>query len=179
MSFSLNEVEATARKAARGAGYAWGMADEAGRAVRWLCAHGIDGCGALAGLVQADGEAGVCPLVTGCMIADLGVAQAEFAQVRVPVLVVPFVARMAQAKACRVALVTDHGKAVIDGDGVMMRGDLRHTATIQMAVTADFLDPPQTASRAEPDAADWAILNAFAQRTYAPATEESRRKGAG
>ena len=35
MSHSLGEVEALARKAARGGGYSWGMAEEAGFAVRW------------------------------------------------------------------------------------------------------------------------------------------------
>lgn len=54
-SFALNEVEATAKNAARGAGYSWGMAEEAAKATRWLCANGIDGCKALARvLAQAD-----------------------------------------------------------------------------------------------------------------------------
>lgn len=56
MSFSLNEVEAMVRKAARGAGYSWGMADEAGKAARWLCSVGLDGTAALAGVLgRADG----------------------------------------------------------------------------------------------------------------------------
>lgn len=36
MALSLNQVEHTARKAARGAGLPWGLAEDAGRAVRWL-----------------------------------------------------------------------------------------------------------------------------------------------
>ena len=31
MNWSLNELDAMARKAARGAGYSWGLAEEAGR----------------------------------------------------------------------------------------------------------------------------------------------------
>ena len=34
MSFSLNEIEAMGRRAARGAGLHWGIAEEAGKAVR-------------------------------------------------------------------------------------------------------------------------------------------------
>jgi len=34
--YSLNQVEHTVRKAARGAGLSWGVAEDAGRAVRWL-----------------------------------------------------------------------------------------------------------------------------------------------
>ncbi len=41
--YSLNQVEHTVRKAVRGAGVSWGVAEEAGRAVRWL--HMIDAPG--------------------------------------------------------------------------------------------------------------------------------------
>ncbi len=36
MRLSLNQVEQGARKAVRGAGLDWGLAEEAGRAIRWL-----------------------------------------------------------------------------------------------------------------------------------------------
>ncbi len=39
---SLNEVEGLAGKAARGAGLAWGMAEETAKAARWLAACGLD-----------------------------------------------------------------------------------------------------------------------------------------
>ena len=42
MKCSLNEIELNSRKAARGCGLPWGVADEAGKAVRWLHAFGLD-----------------------------------------------------------------------------------------------------------------------------------------
>ena len=36
MSWSLSEIGALATKAARGSGMDWGLADEAGYAVKWL-----------------------------------------------------------------------------------------------------------------------------------------------
>lgn len=90
MDWSLNEIEGLARKAARGAGYGWGHAEEAGKATRWLCAAGWPGAELLAGLLTAqDGVAHdairprdctgtwranggtLCPLVTGAVICDL------------------------------------------------------------------------------------------------------------
>ncbi|MGR3983857.1 MAG: DUF3726 domain-containing protein [Gammaproteobacteria bacterium] len=50
---SLNQIEQTARKAARGAGLAWGLADETGRALRWLHAHGFHGAAALADWLES------------------------------------------------------------------------------------------------------------------------------
>ena len=53
MNWSLNELDAMARKAARGAGYSWGLAEEAGRATRWLAAAGLPGPMCLAQLLAA------------------------------------------------------------------------------------------------------------------------------
>ena len=43
MTWSLNEIETLSRKAARGAGLSWGLAEEAGKATRWLAAAGLPG----------------------------------------------------------------------------------------------------------------------------------------
>ncbi len=51
MGLSLNEIELTGRKAVRGAGLPWGLAEDAGRAVRWLEMVGLPGMAWLAGLL--------------------------------------------------------------------------------------------------------------------------------
>jgi len=45
---SLGQIEQMARKAARGAGFAWGLADQVGQAVRWLHTYALNGAPALA-----------------------------------------------------------------------------------------------------------------------------------
>ena len=42
-NFSLGEIDALTRKATRGAGYSWGIAEEVGKAIRWLSAYGFYG----------------------------------------------------------------------------------------------------------------------------------------
>ena len=104
---SLGEVEALCLKAARGAGYDWGLAEEAGAAARWLAARGLDGPAILLALLEArkdlaslrltegrvtqmdDGP--VCPIVLGAYISDLG-GMAPLAEVPVlrPALLLPF-----------------------------------------------------------------------------------------
>ena len=188
MSFSLNEVEATARKATRGAGYPWGIADEAGKAVRWLCANGVDGCGALIGLLQMvdgrdfetlKGGPFLCPLLAGCSYADHGKQGAQMAAVAMPVLLLPFIASLAGSKAIKIQLICTGGVATIDGDRLCRQGDFPDLSDCIIRQSHDFGRPNGRTSRAEPDPEYWAILNAYAHRTYAPATEESRLKGAG
>ena len=60
MKVSLNQIEQTARKAARGAGLAWGLADEVGRAMRWLHTYGLNGAALLAAHLDGDGGDGFC-----------------------------------------------------------------------------------------------------------------------
>ena len=52
MKRSLNEIEQTCRKAARGSGLPWGVADDTGRAMRWLHTFQLDGVSGLIGLLE-------------------------------------------------------------------------------------------------------------------------------
>ena len=196
MTFSLNEVEAIAKKAARGAGYPWGLAEEAGRATRWLAAHGLDGCAALAGLLEAvDGapptpqpgpiwEAAsgrLCPVATGAALSDhahaLG-AETRLGAITQPLLLLPFAAFLARDKGT-ISVAWEGGGAVTDGQ-VSTHGTTPAWslwATLRLGGTLEA--PRAPGSRADPAPEAWASLAAFAHRTYAPATEESRQKGAG
>lgn len=69
MSWSLIEVEALAKKAAKGAGYSWGEAEDAARAVRWLEARGLGGAAALAAHLTGGGK-GSCPIWKGIAVSD-------------------------------------------------------------------------------------------------------------
>lgn len=122
---SLNEIEAMARKAARGAGMSWGLAEEAGKAARWLALHDQPGLAALVDLLewrdgrahemlrphettgadgarlwQAAGDA-LCPVAAGTALVDFAFdlrradASIRLHTVRAPLLLLPFLARAA------------------------------------------------------------------------------------
>lgn len=205
MSFALIEVEATAKKATRGAGYGWGVAEEASKAARWLCAAGIDGVAALArALEKVDGKtlAGLtptalggdwrseqglmCPLTAGAALSDATVFWAEEGKridgVVVPVLLLPFAANAARQLDKVVTLSWDGTQIATDGYVASVvsgdpAADSAETVVVRCGGEVSQALPAQT--RATPSAADWSTLNQFAHRTYAPDTEESRLKGAG
>ena len=85
MSWSLGETGALAIKAARGAGFAWGLAEDAGFAVVWLQARGLPGAPALCSYLswyaannhRQDEQTGRCPLLTGAAISDGVVTEKE------------------------------------------------------------------------------------------------------
>lgn len=203
MSFSLNEIESTAKKATRGAGYPWGLAEEAAKATRWLCARELDGCGILLEALQrmdgaelglhrpAPGGAtwsaaggAMCPLSAGAALAD----RAKFLisnsitlhLVCAPALVFPFAATASAILDQPITLHWSTGTASVTVDNLALAGALPgEEESLTVALGGAIEAASRAATRATPDPAVWAALGALAHRTYAPATEESRLKGAG
>jgi len=121
VTFSLNEIETQTVKAARGAGLPWGMAEEAGKAARWLAAHKQPALDALAGLLDLidqrsygdiapvrDGQRWVgregllCAMTAGITLCDRAEALADgerfqTGRIAYPVLSLPFVAAAQRA----------------------------------------------------------------------------------
>lgn len=131
MLCSLNEIRALATGAARGAGLPWGVAEEAGRAARWLEARGLAGLSALEGALQClsapdwrrcfpvpegavwRAEAGEMDgLLAGMTLADRADGPLPFSgggalvlsRVRRPLLAVPFMAGVAGVCGARLAV---------------------------------------------------------------------------
>jgi Protein of unknown function (DUF3726) len=209
MTYSLNEVEAMCRRAARGAGLSWGMAEEAGKAARWLSAHSLPGPAILLSLLeQNDGtayedlapmnvegewrspEGRLCPLIAGAALCD---RSARFGEGKVhrlgptshPVLLAPYAAAAARQSGRQIHLSWQGADLYFSGTECMARAADRALLVAQVdTVDCTSCDQqPGTAfqlnSRAEITPQVWKSLAALAQRTYAPATEESRISGAG
>ena len=204
MTLSLNEVEALAKKATRGAGYPWGIAEEAGKAVRWLCAMNFDGCAALADLlVECEGEnlsdrtpvlgsvwasrgGRLCPLLAGATLSDLADVltgeELRLENVARPILLAPFASLAARTLEAPICLDWDNARISTDGAAIAAEGDTGAAVACVTIYVADGFDPAEAqaaCSRADPDAKTLDTLNRLAHRTYAPATEASRLSGAG
>lgn len=209
MSYSLNEIEALSKRAARGAGLSWGMSEEAAKAVRWLASHGLPAAGLFADAltqndkvahgdvcpVSLDGvwhaRSGVlCPLSAGAALNDcaarlLADQSIEMANVSHPLLVVPFAAWAAVHIKAPVVVSWRDARFKTDGFGLWIGGAkdqivLREPVALHCALATDVDDVVAIAGqRGEVSDLSWARLNKFAHRTYAIATEESRMRGAG
>ncbi|MDR9395451.1 MAG: DUF3726 domain-containing protein [Roseovarius sp.] len=128
MTWSLGEIEALSRKAARGSGLSWGLAEEAGRAARWLCAAGLPGADCLASLLQRNDGAAyetlcpaetdgpwaaaggtLCPLITGAALSDRAAELAAgqditLARTAFPLLLYPYMAGAADETGAALSL---------------------------------------------------------------------------
>ena len=198
ISWSLGETAALATKAARGAGMPWGLADETGVAVSWLHAHGIPGLAALCrylkwrdnGIVtqwpdRPAGAACYCPIALGTAYMD-GAIPLTLATgtIREPVLMLPFIAKRNTGQPMQVDLgdMSIH----LSKDGFC--SPYLNTALLISQANCTINHATDTAAMAPNELTQRvpsyffgcvAVLNEFAKKTYAPATDESRMAGAG
>ncbi len=177
---SLSEITATGRKAAKGAGYSWGLADEAGRATAWLWEHGIDGITALADVLDARSPQ-TCPIYIGTRLCDAPPEKpVVFQNVHSPILLLSFAAEL--SKITQTSYQLTFANAVFSTNPTAMfcanpATDTQGTAQFSRGpVSGEQLAP---APRREAPAQAWARLGAWEHKTYAPATEASRLAGAG
>ena len=209
MSFSLNEVESMAKRAARGAGFDWGLAEEAGKAVRWLTERDLPGAEALAQLlidndhkdydelapISGDGPwharcGRLCPIACGAALSDRAQAIAagravELGSTRQPLLLAPGAAAAARLSGSTIELSWDGVTMVLTADGAAIEGS--QEALKSELARRVFCRTTQRvaiicAARKRGravNAESWSRLDDFAHRTFAPASEASRISGAG
>lgn len=209
MTYALNEVEGLSKRAARGAGLSWGLAEEAAKAVRWLASHDLPSLAPFAELLaendtksyadvapkSRDGRwvahGGVlCPLACGAALCDravdIGAGNGiEMEAISHPVLLAPFAAFVAKRVGKIVALYWHDLTVYTDGSQLWVEGEKAALEIGAAQGVTCFLAELQTGkpyvgqARCMEDPQNWDMLSRFAQRTYAPATEQSRNLGAG
>ena len=209
VELSLNEVETLAAKAGRGAGFSWGLADDIGKGARHLAIAGLPWAAALLGLAAivpllppspehalAADLAGasiapsvpggvLCPVRTGALLADRPHRRAGDAlrieRVAYPLWLIAFAAlpgrsapiglswpgAAATVRACSIALPPENCDWLAPLADVVLGPSLARLAAAAPRRRAHI-------GRAELDA-----LIELAARTYVPASESSRAKGAG
>ncbi len=209
MIWSLNEIEAETKKAIRGAGLAWGLAEEGAKAARWLAARAIDPMPALMDILDRhdrgenistaimlsqtgrwEARDPICPIVLGatlCDRADLLVASPFAAgPVARPLLIIPFAARAAGMLKRELRLNLNGDDVLLSAQGELMAkttpADPADVDELRCRIAEGGASMPvsrMTNAGLAVDRDRWSRLMQFAHRTYVPATERSRLEGAG
>ncbi|MEM6578216.1 MAG: DUF3726 domain-containing protein [Pseudomonadota bacterium] len=208
MTHSLGEIDSLARRAARGAGMSWGLAEEAGQAVAWLSAHGLPGADDLAALLQRQDnrdhsaahpmtdrsswkarDGALCPIAAGAALSDRADDIAQMQSLRLlncdmPFLLLPFLASIAQRTGVAVRITVAAHDAVCSPKGLYLSQDVPDADSPASDVTLVPQAPLQgmhipRGRRATPNEHALTVLTQFADRLYAPETEARRRTGAG
>ena len=194
---SLNELEVSARKAASALGWPFGLAEEFGRATIWSAVHLPGAIPSLLDLAELGyGPANCNRTGRTATFKSSGAASAIAA---FDLLAAGVCNRVIFRSACRpkgllgfggsasnafgTAFTVECGRdrATVSGDLCHLTGPLPRNCQLSIEVAASVdgsrLRPPKDGVAV--DAAVWRRLETLAARFLVPATEMSRRKGAG
>jgi hypothetical protein len=178
LDLSLNEVEVLAQKAARGAGLPWGAAEDTGRAAAWIAARFGPWAAELLALLHAQDPT---LLLAGLLADDF--SDRHIARVASPLWALPgLLTTTTRPAAIRLGDLATHcnpGEAAT-------ASDLNVPPACALTITFAAAPLPDLPHRLVPRfrrslvaGGDWQELQALAYRTYVPATDHSRRSGAG
>jgi hypothetical protein len=131
-------------------------------------------------LFKSENQAEVCGLSLGCALSDRGADALDGitinANILCPMIALAILGNSLHDFAMRVT--TDNGAAEICTSFAKFDGQFDQAQSMQFEKTSlPKSSTCQKMTNIEPDL--WAAVNVFAHRTYVPATEESRLKGAG
>lgn len=193
MRVSLNEIETTCRKVAIGAGFAVGLAEEAGAAAAWLAARGAAGERAVADALKADPDAmpvrdssgflSARVLRAGVSAIDLALATGATVQLLdmdAPLLLVGL-AGVAAARTGKTVEIT-HGafKLVLaPGGDTALPKEVPDSLAVRIGAAVGPGPGVLAVTGATVDRQCWDALQALAWRTYVPESDASRAGGAG
>lgn len=142
-----------------------------------------------------DGQ--LCPLLSGIALSDRGLPESEqptisAKNVMYPLLVLPFLADLADRSNYVIDLQFGSSQMSVDGVHLWVAASSKTESASLLTATEDLVISIKPAgetphyevwqkrrSRGLVANTVWSVLDQFAHRTYAPATEESRIRGAG
>jgi len=184
MDCSQNELTALLYKAAVGCGVPVGLAQDTASAIVWLAARGHDAIGPFLHAL-ADTAPDDSPFACGQSAVDLALASpstpVQLSAVAQPILVIGFAGAAATTSGCRFAIEMANGASVVvDATSATITGDLTDGCDLTVCATGDAANiaPQHLGAVVVADDA-WQQASIYAARTYVPATEASRLKGAG
>ena len=145
---TLAEIESYLRKAARASGLEWGLAEEAGKAARWLAAFDLPGPETLLAHLQnlagkdyaafiprcdlqpwqVDGDGPLCPIITGAALADRSAAildgnELTLGKTAYPILLAAALGQAARFHRCAFSICWSGLRLDCFGNGLTIEGE--------------------------------------------------------
>ena len=204
MICSRNEVGAVLAKAAIGSGFPVGLATDLAAAGVWLCTRGLDGVGAVVDAIATDFQPEIdCEIGTSSLhMSDAAVARCGpspfellvagdvevviMERTDAPLLLLGLAGIVAGRTEAVFALSVGAGVPIIvDAHSMSFVNDLSSGSTDSIRISlVDPVDSDSTDQRLRPHGVEvderwWTAARGLAARTHVPASDDSRRRGAG
>lgn len=181
MSYSFNEIETLAKRATRGFGLSWGVAEDCAKIIRFLSENSYDGVLALSLIFQSTAghpsiDASLLFLDRSSQIAEGGYAQQKHVHT---LFFCGAVGVAARHHDLNLRIMNAEFQGVTDGVNFeISEGFPEISGMVRVEITPQ--KPGKTrVARADPNMDAYSFLARLADKTFAPISEESRALGAG
>lgn len=208
-NFSIREAETLCMKAARGAGYSWGMSEEISVVAGFLIKHNLSDLGDIIDLLSQISDQGfarlvpvssdhwepatsegLCPITTGCYLSDS--ASCEFQKVVIgriakPIALLGFLASISKRHGVNLQICWGHFQALVAATSIeVIRGQEEKSVMLAEQVIIEktprkpgSCSGDSLATRIDIEEDILARLLDYRRKTCVPETDELRTTGAG
>ena len=194
---SFSEIDTTAKRASKAAGFSWGMAEEIGKSVRSLELFGLPGIINLNNYLKkikqnhpkktekiekenkiSDKE--LCPIYSGVAFLDRcleleKLKSIKFYNVSYPLLMLPFISRASEIMSKKILVQYDNTSFLLNFDKSIFSKNIdKQAPSLTNVITIEFIENKNSFSEQ-----DWKELYKLSEETFVEESDSSKTKAAG
>ena len=194
---SFSEIDTTAKRASKAAGFSWGIAEEIGKSIRSLELFGLPGITNLNNYLKkikqkhpkkiekiekenkiADKE--LCPIYSGVAFLDRcleleKLKSVKFYKVSYPLLMLPFISRASEIMSKKILVQYDNTSFLLNFDKSIFSKNIdKQAQSLANVISIEFIENKNSFSEQ-----DWKELYKLSEETFVDESESSKTKAAG
>ena len=194
---SFSEIDTTAKRASKAAGFSWGIAEEIGKSIRSLELFGLPGIINLNNYLKKikqkhpkkiekiekenkTGDKELCPIYSGVAFLDRcleleKLKSIKFYNVSYPLLMLPFISRASEIMSKKILVQYDNTSFLLNFDKSIFSKNIEKQApSLTNEVTIEFIENKNSFSEQ-----DWKELYKLSEETFVDESDSSKAKAAG
>ena len=194
---SFSEIDTTAKRASKAAGFSWGMAEEIGKSIRSLELFGLPGILNLNNYLKKikqehpkkiekiekenkTDDKELCPIYSGVAFLDRcleleKLKSLKFYNVSYPLLMLPFISRASEIMSKKILVQFNNSSFLLNFDKSIFSKNIEKQApSLTNVVTIEFIENKNSFSEQ-----DWKELYKLSEETFVEESDSSKTKAAG
>ena len=194
---SFSEIDTTAKRASKAAGFSWGMAEEIGKSIRSLELFGLPGILNLSNYLKKikqehpkkiekiekenkTGDKELCPIYSGVAFLDHcleleKLKSLKFYNVSYPLLMIPFISRASEIMSKKILVQIDSSSFSLNFDKSIFSKNIEKQAQpTAKVVNIEFIENKNSFSEQ-----DWKELYKLSEETFVEESDSLKKSAAG
>ena len=194
---SFSEIDTTAKRASKAAGFSWGIAEEIGKSIRSLELFGLPGIINLNNYLKKikqkhpkkiekiekenkTGDKELCPIYSGVVFLDRcleleKLKSIKFYNVSYPLLMLPFISRASEIMSKKILIQYDNTSFLLNFDKSIFSKNIdKQAPSLTNEVIIEFIENKNSFSEQ-----DWKELYKLSEETFVEESDSSKAKAAG